>query len=248
MNLTQLLSLEITEQCNRAYEHHACPAAHPGRWATVKSRVPSTDKQLAGVAIKALRMGFDGRIAFHYYCEPLCDWPRIQRVVKMIRDDRPDSKFLLWTNGDLFPADLSEFAGVFETIVVTNYAGRDLTPLSAVCGDVRELRHQLDYRLNPPVHEGREPPCVRPFLEMIIDYCGNVRTCCMDWRGQSSIGNIHETPFDVLWDKWVTLRSAVASLPMGKDAPPRCLRCGTRYQTLANYADNVFRRQKEAGL
>jgi hypothetical protein len=239
MNKTQLVILEISETCNRGSEHKLCPNAHPERWKHTAHRKPVPDELLVDIAVKAYAMGFVGMVAFHHYCEPLMEWPRLRRVIMAIRERAPQSRFLLWTNGDLFPDDLSEFTGLFSMLCVTNYAGRDMARLSAVCKNIHLISTKLDWRLNPPPHYGREPHCIRPYLEIIIDYFGSVRTCCMDWRGETSIGNVHDTPFDDLWKLWLERRDKLASTPMVEDAPQRCLSCGTRYIHLADYVPEV---------
>jgi hypothetical protein len=237
MNLTQLVSFEITDKCNRGLEHTKCPNMHPDRWSHSIGRRPMTNDQIVSVATQMYSGGFGGRVAFHFYCEPLLELQRMLTIVGRIRDSVPESKFLLWTNGDLFPDDLSPLAGIFEQIVVTNYAGRDLSRLIAICGNVSQTPVTLDWRLTPPVVKPRnEPNCLRPHLEIILDHCGNVRLCCNDWRNEVGIGNIHDEPFGVLWDRWVAIRDKLSTDPMAHDAPFRCLTCGTRYTNMSIYA------------
>jgi hypothetical protein len=243
VNLTQLLSIEITPLCNRGSEHKACPNRHPDRWMHSAGLRPMSDHQIVSLVVEAHRMGFSGCVAWHVYNEPLMDWPRIQNVTKEIRLALPECKFLLWTNGDLMPDDASAFVGVFQTIVITNYANRDFGFLSSACDDIRFVGPGLDWRLNPP-HNNSDAPCYRPFLECQIDYFGNVRVCCNAWRGEVSVGNIHDTAFADLWSLWVAQRSAIAATPMSASAPQRCRFCGTRYTSMADYAHDAAARIK----
>ena len=245
MKYTQFCSFEISDVCNRGREHTACPNMHPDRWKFSAGKRPMTDDQIIAVAEAMHAGGFTGCFAWHHYCEPLTRWPRLRDVIARIRVRVPSARFLLWTNGDLIPDDLSEFVGVFEQAMITNYAGRDLSRLSAVFPTIHHIPTTLDWRLNPPTHFGREPHCIRPYLEIVFDYYGNVRTCCMDWTGETSIGNIHDTPFQELWKMWLVRRDELAATPMAETAPRRCLACGTRYIHLAHYVPEIAARTLE---
>jgi hypothetical protein len=241
MDKTQFLICEITNLCNRGAEHAACPNMAPERWGNSAGRRPMTDAQIVDVAAKMYAGGFTGCVAWHHYCEPLMAQTRLLGVIQEIRKQVPQSRFLLWTNGDLFPEDLSAFDGVFEKMMVTNYAGRDLERLQAICPEINLISTNLDWRRNPPSQAGRDH-CIRPYLEIIFDYYGNVRTCCMDWKNETGIGNIHDTPFEELWQRWLVQRDKLEATPMAADAPQRCLNCGTRYSMLAHYVPEIAAR------
>lgn len=244
MQLMQFLGFEVTTACNRGAEHAACPNRHPDRWKYCSSLEPMTNNQIVSVAETVYAGGFTGVVTFHYYNEPLMDWWRIRILTSRIRESVPQAKFLLWTNGDFLPTiPAHEIAGVFTTIVITNYAKRDLAFVSEFCDDVRTVGPDLDWRLHPPVTSpDNAVRCLRPHLEMVFDYCGNVRTCCNDWQGETSIGNIHDTPFEELWDRWKRLREAVAQTPMGEASPLRCLTCGTRYPNMSPFVPDAAQR------
>lgn len=244
MKMMQLVVFEITQLCNRGAEHAACPNMHPDRWSHTVGRRPMTDYQIVSTALEVRRRGFAGHFAFHYYCEPLMDWPRIQRVAGRIREQDPGATFLLWTNADLLPENLQELADVFCRVVVTNYGGHDLSRLREVCPSVGTVGPGLDWRLNPPTHDGPER-CMRPFLELVFDFYGGVRACCYDWRGEIQIGNIHDEPLDDILAAWERMRVAVGSTPMAADAPERCRRCGTRYVRLDQFVPEAAARAEQ---
>ena len=239
MRLTQFVCFEITDKCTRGREHTACPNQHPDRWLGTVGRRTMTILQMVEIVTKMHAGGWGGMVGFHHYCEPLADMPRLLAVVRYIRSAVPGQRFVLWTNGDMFPEDLSILAGIFSQIMVSNYAGRDLSRLGTICPIIHSVPTTLDWRMNPPLQYGRSPNCLRPHLEMTFDYYGQVRTCCNDWRAITSVGNIHDTPFEVLWERWVALRDSVAANPMGDRAPPRCLCCGTRYTNMSQYVPEV---------
>lgn len=60
--------------------------------------------------------------------------------------------------------------------------------------------------LNSHCGAGREPQgvplqqrCAKPFRELSIRWDGGVSICCNDFRGVFRVGNVNETPIDVLW-------------------------------------------------
>lgn len=238
MQYTQLLAFEVTDLCNRGHEHKSCPNKNPLRWKYSRSSVPVPDEKVVEIALKMHSGGFKGCICFHHYCEPLMDWPRVKRLTTLIRTAIPESKFILWTNGDLFPEDLTDYCDIFSGLIITNYANRNLDRLKAVCQNLYTVGPGLDWRVEPPKHSGRER-CVRPYLEFVVDYFGNVRPCCMDWQGELSIGNAQETPFEELWGRWVALRKQLSTPQMDIQSPIRCLTCGTRFNDVAGYVPEI---------
>jgi hypothetical protein len=201
-----------------------------------------TDDHIVEVATKMYSWGFTGMCCAHVYNEPLLAWPRFKTLIARIKESSPQARFLLWTNGDLLPT-AEELDGVFESIVVSNYAKQDLEWLRPLCKNLQVLPGNLDWRLNPPTTvPTREPNCLRAHLEVQFDYYGNMRGCCNAWRGEISVGNLHDTPFEELWARWLKLRDSISRNPMGPDAPDRCLTCGTRYLNFAPYVPEVAAR------
>jgi len=244
MKYTQLLCFEITDRCNLSEAHPRCPNGHPEQYSHVDARRPITDAKILEIARDVHARGFTGYTCWHHYCEPLLAWPRVKALQRQLRELVPGVKFMLWTNGTLLDQLADELKGQVDCLVISNYAGRDWSHASAICDDVRILGGDLDWRLDPPRHAGRER-CLRMFVDLTIDYYGNVRPCCWDWRGEISPGNVHTTPWPDLVQRWLSLRAKLARQPMAEDAPARCLDCGTRYQVIGPYDQATAQRTSE---
>jgi len=238
-SLTQLLSIELGRDCNLGHIHTACPNnLGLGRYAHLdKSRVLN-DGMIVRLATRFYQRGFHGLVAWHYYNEPLLQKDRMFRLMAQIRTIIPKARFLLWTNGTLFPTDCSDFRA-FEQIHVTDYSAsghgpRNLPALLQVCRHVQVHQWPLDGRL---IGLGTDSarPCLRPFTEFIVDFFGNVHPCCYDWRGLASIGNVFTSTFDTLMNRWGELRRQVCREAMTGDAPEACRRCQLRCNTITSF-------------
>lgn len=228
MNQTMLLTFEACVECNLADIHPQCPNRHPERWSSVDTSTPLSDEKIVEIAVEAYtKLGFHGMIAWHYYNEPLVARNRIIKLSKEIRRIVPESRFLLWTNGELIQSDDTEL-GIFETINISNYFGKDfgfvnkLAPYSYVC----DFDAKLDGRLNIQGEES-DNPCFKMFNEIIFDFYGNVRICCMDWKGNVRIGNINTYPLEILVERFNEVRNQIVPV-MKPTAPLTCRRCNMR--------------------
>ena len=241
MNLTQYLIFEICRECNLGKVHKRCPNLHRERYAAGKSVEAVADRQIVEIAEGMYRRhGFRGRIGWHYYNEPLVAAERMFAVMDQITGKVPEAEFVLWTNGTLLPEDCREF-GRFAEIHVTDYRlkkhpVRNRRALKKANKAVEFHRWGLDDRLHSI---GEEPngfaPCQRMFTEFIVDYYGNVRLCCYDWRGLASIGNVQETPLADLVEKWQEVRRQISGEAMDPNSPAACLRCKMRCGQVSDF-------------
>jgi len=231
MDKTQILSIELTTECNLGAEHARCPNCSLDRYRFVNTMMRLTDNGIAGL-VHAMygEHGFRGVVAWHYYCEPLMETERMLALMSRIKAETPKARFLLWTNGILLPEDLSPLKA-FERIVITDYGRLNAVRLAALCQQqpgVTVHQWQLDGRLNI---QGKPTPtpCGRMFSEFIVDAFGNVHVCCFDWRGQAVIGNVHHAPLASLVARWQQIRDAVCGREMLADSPEVCRRCTTKH-------------------
>jgi hypothetical protein len=194
------LSFEIGPRCNMSREHEWCPAS-----VLERGYQPVGVGHIVLAIQSALDMGFDGFVGFHYYNEPLLYPERIAAVM----DGVPEAKFMLWTNGTLV-GDHASLVDRFDWVVRTDYDGRGNYP----------------YAPDGRIHNGTSATsesvcCFRPRIEMPVDYTGEVRLCCQDWRGLSTFGNIAHEAFPVIAARW---KACVERIAAG-DNPPPCLSC-----------------------
>jgi hypothetical protein len=247
VNLTQLLTFEVTDKCNLGAEHTRCPNMSPDRFPAARRMFGTmSDATIVETARAAyLDHGFEGLIAWHYYCEPLCDAGRMWELMGAIRDRVPQARFLLWTNGLLIPkppsSRLAKFRQ-FERIVITDYSKRDLAPLLAALPQARVFPARLDARLDPPPTPPSSRPCLRPFVELILDFYGNVHACCFDWRGAIGLGNVTMDPFPAILRRWRILRERIGGRQMRPEAPETCQRCWARQDGLMGIDERIVAR------
>ena|GEM_PF-2026172 len=235
MRLTQLLSIEITTECNLANKHTRCPVLSPDRFRHLNTVKKLDDHTIVSVVIAMYRdYGFRGMVAWHYYCEPLLEQDRILRLMAEIKTQVPEARFLLWTNGTLVPENVAPLQA-FDRIVITDYG--DLNPdrvqsLLAIHPGTSVHRWPLDGRLKI-----RGPatslPCGRMFAEFVIDAFGNVHLCCYDWKGLASIGNVHTHSLSCLVDRWQKTRDAISGKVMTDAAPTACRQCSHKAPGIA---------------
>lgn len=248
MNLTQLLTFEITDKCNLGAEHTVCPNTHPDRFPPARRMFgPMSDETIVETAVSAyLRHGFEGLVAWHYYCEPLCDADRMFALMVRIREAVPKSRFLLWTNGLLLPEvwALDRYRR-FEQIVITDYGKRDFAPILAALPQAHRIPARLDVRLDPPLTATNTRHCLRPFVELILDFYGNVHACCFDWRGTIVLGNVTMDPFPAILRRWRILRERIGGRQMRPEAPETCQRCWARQDGLMGIDERIIARALE---
>jgi MoaA/NifB/PqqE/SkfB family radical SAM enzyme len=226
-----LLSFEIGTGCQLNNLHKECPIhrqeRHPNR-----SHGHLTPERIARTIDQARELGFHGWAAFHYYNEPLLYMKEILQVMNLTRYE----KFLLWTNG-LLLAEHRSSLDRFHTIHVTDYQlpnSPDFQRLMAehpgVNWIVRKISLDGRIELSQPIRE--TVTCTRPeYLELPIDYYGNIHLCCYDWRGDTHIGNILEQEFTEIIHS-PAFQSILAGLKGGAGAPAICKSCRYPAQAL----------------
>jgi len=214
MNLTQLLIFELGTGCNLRAYHRKCPSSLGlTRYELLDTSRKLDNETIIDVATRAYREhGFTGMVGWHYYNEPTLQLERMLNLMRTIKDRVPQSQFILWTNGTVkLSTDEEE---LFEEIHTSDYKDDP-------DGD------ELDDRMLRRIPLGFIP-CMRPFVEFILDAFGNHHPCCFDWRGEASLGNVFEVGFDELIKRWRQLREDVCLAEMSEHAPTGCINCGHR--------------------
>jgi hypothetical protein len=95
----------------------------------------------------------------------------------------------------------------------------------------------LDDRLREDVTPAAKPSirgCQRIDFELTIDYFGNGRLCCSDWRNELQFGNIQVDPFPEIALRWNAIRAPLRDWTKNWDDVPRvCKLCVVRTPSLA---------------
>jgi len=221
IHLTQILTFEISRECNYKHVHKTCPI----------DLIPRADRVITDeLIIKAacdayLELGFEGLINWSIYSEPMLQYERMLDLMVKIRSLIPQSRFLLWTNASIVVKD--DRMKLFEYTHVSNYEHRTFEELFAR-GYYNVLTriqgNELDDRLN---HYG-EPnnnPCTSMFSDFMIANDGEVFICCHDWLNQVKIGNLFDTSLKDLDAKRWEYAKQICGKRMTNKAHPTCLRC-----------------------
>lgn len=195
----QLLTFEVGQTCNLAELHPWCPVNRPERRQPM-ARAPMSDDQIVAFAQACAGNGFQGRIAFHYYNEPLLSLTRILELQPRL--PRP---LALWTNGELIDSNriprIEEWVEKFEKIYITDH-----NPARRAFYQSLVVKYGGRVHLKPGGHDertrvydqkrlARAHPCYRPMVtELPVDFYGTVHLCCVDWDAKTGIGSIMTDP------------------------------------------------------
>lgn len=242
MRYTQFLIFESGRECNLGASHTRCPNLNPLRCEHCDTSRPLTDEKIIDACDQAYNsLGFRGLIGWHYYNEPLMTRDRILPLMTKIRARVSTARFVLWTNGDLLPKSGPELESLraFDMAWVTIYGTDRYKQIRGVIPATTFCRWQLDGRadVQTKIHDFK--PCARPFTELPFDFYGNLHLCCMDWRGTTRIGNLHDTPLSELVKRFTTLRDRLAGESLPSDAPDCCTHCVAKHATPAGLVKNI---------
>ncbi|MDO8640050.1 MAG: hypothetical protein Q7R33_00735 [Nitrosarchaeum sp.] len=190
----QYLSFELAPCCNLAKDHPWCPINDPLRYPKYESRHRCPDEKIVEFVMTMIFRGFRGHFAFHFYSDPLIDIRRFLNLIQSITHLWAPAKFCLWTNGVLLDAQCQNWLHLFSQINVTLYRPEDKSRIEKLTTghNVRFMESCPDDRRQIyDCTSYRKISCQRPaIIELPVNYYGNIRLCCADYRGCVSIGNI----------------------------------------------------------
>jgi len=228
---TSLLTLEIGRGCDMAKDHDRCPSADLDRYGNLPQGEHLPDDLVIEIIVKAYKeMQFKGKVAFHYYNEPLMYAKRLFSIVKKVRELVPESEFFLNTNGTYVDKNL-ENLHYFKMIVLSNYYKKNwdyIKPYLVKDCHLWVQSGDLDARKNNFKDFKEMTPCGRPYKEFIIDVYGNGHLCCMDWKGEVNLGNVKTIGFEQVFYNFAKIREKVSTdgeRLMDGDAPLICKMC-----------------------
>lgn len=247
MYLTQFLIFEAGPDCNLADKHPQCPNSDSARFANTAGRRPVTDDMILDTCRRMYRhYGFRGAVGWHYYNEPLLYADRVFPLMETIRAEIPEARFVLWTNGTMIPSAEPglDRLGAFDFAWVTNYDGADYSRIRRAVPNATIVRWGLDARKKPG-HANSNAPCGRPFSEFVFDCYGQAHLCCIDWRGECDLGNLHDDPLDRIVARFQSARAAVAR-GLTIDAPEVCRRCEVRHARISSLVPDIATAARDA--
>lgn len=197
---THRIAMELSDWCNLAKLHEACPAHHrPGK--TFLST-----KVIEDVVGYAGRVGYKGAFCWHIYNEPLAD-KRIVSLCEMVRDRCPTSMgSLIWTNAELLDADLARTLVKAKVYLfrVSLYTKKIAERMREVALEVPEANWAFssyiqgfdDRREQYTRRNDRRNPCYAPLVDLTINHNGHLQLCCMDWACSTTFGDLNSQSFE----------------------------------------------------
>lgn len=239
LNITQLISFEISTKCNLSHRHrNLCPIGK-----RPVGEKPLTDEIIIQTAVDAYGAGFTGMVTFHFYNEPMLHYFRMFYLMDSIRERVPQSRFLLWTNGTILIHN--PHLAMFEKTFVSNYFKTPAATLAQFFSGLM-INDGGEESLDDRLLNKRKPidfaPCGLSVGDFIINNSGDVHLCCADWMNEIKIGNIFDTGIEELAQrKWEIVKTVWKE--MSDQSPNRCLTCCNRSK-IADYDETIYQKAK----
>ncbi len=227
--LFERMQIESQSNCNRSCWFCPRTYDRSGKYLdgagqSVLKQMPT--EKILDLLDQARALGFRERVEFYHYSEPLLDKRSIMLAWEA---SKRGMKPYLHTNGDVLKCDdelCEEVKHVYVLIVVGLYdyetndeleaaklywrdrlAGAAIefssigltgvrsahsigVPRALVPSDSRMGRLDLRYP---------NAPCHRPLIRMLIQYDGEMCSCCEDTSGAFKLGNVYEHSLEELW-------------------------------------------------
>lgn len=253
--LFERLQIESQSHCNRSCWF--CPRSYDrsgtylsAQGDAVINRMPT--EKILDLLDQACALGFNGRVAFHNYSEPLLDKRNIELArAAATRGLEP----YLHTNGDVLrenEALCKEVIEVYHLVVIGlyEYLTSDelaaekhywtkklpiaqlefsaIGPLGSGAGRSMGVPRALvptDSRMAIPDMTYIHASCHRPLIRMIIRYDGEMCNCCEDTFGAFDLGNVYEKSLQELWYSDTHVRIIKDLLAGEREKHSLCNRC-----------------------
>jgi radical SAM protein with 4Fe4S-binding SPASM domain len=202
------LALETTAFCNRHCV--ACPVSFAPR-----PKDGAMDDAVFSKVVEELgRMKFSGRIALHFFNEPLADKDIVTKV-RRIAGAVPRATIEMNSNGDYLTRELLESlveAGL-SFMLVTAYTDAALAKLQRLHRNLGRREHRRTVIHRAPeyvgnragtlehlaVPEALDADCFQPSYKLVVNYRGDAVICTNDYFAKSVMGNVAEQSLLEIW-------------------------------------------------
>ncbi|MBI4870553.1 MAG: SPASM domain-containing protein [Candidatus Riflebacteria bacterium] len=204
--LFTMVELEVNSRCNLRCEYCPVSVAPPASMPRLMAQ-PVMDRVIAELA----RLGFAGRLSYHFYNEPLLH-PNLDRLVDQVRRGVPGVRQVLYTNGELLTDEKHRVlveAGV-ERFIITRHTGKPVPDRERqTVLEPSELVLTNRGGAMGPETRTLTLPCHVPNTMLIVTVTGDVLLCYEDYHRTQPMGSILERPLDEIWfsERFVRLRS-----------------------------------------
>jgi MoaA/NifB/PqqE/SkfB family radical SAM enzyme len=205
----ELVTIEMSNYCNLAWQHKLCPASQAGKLITLPLHT------IEGILIDIGAWGYRGLINLFRYSEPTAD-PRLFLVMEMVQQIVPRSRISMSTNGVFLNEDILEdlVDRGLAKLHVSLYGPEEKRKetwenVQAWAGEYPDLELVNKHPKNEPFidwflqsyereYQNCDRPCGAPLRQINISCEGDVVLCCRDWKNVYKFGNIKRLPLDVI--------------------------------------------------
>lgn len=201
------LALETSAYCNRRCP--ACPVSVAPRGKDVMD-----ESLFAKVLGELAQMKFSGRVALHFFNEPLLD-KDIAGKVRRIADAAPRASIEIYSNGDFLTKPLAEslFDAGLAFMLVTAYNDRAMARLEKLMPQLgRRARNRIVVKRAPvfvgnragsldtlAIPETLHADCFQPSYKLVINYKGEAVICTNDYFSNTVMGHVAEQTLLEIW-------------------------------------------------
>lgn len=203
--MLEQVQIATIDRCNNSCWH--CPRSYiKGTGKLMKREV--FDKIIDELA----EWGYDGQVTLYLKNEPLLD-ERLEELIVYTRSKLPKNEIMISSNGRILTKErlnALKDAGL-DTCFVSCYDKQTYDKVKD--WDVgshkffKLSKNEISERFNnrggnvdvggPPV---LDKPCLRPFLQMYIDYNGKAILCCADYKQEVIMGDVHDQTLKEIWN------------------------------------------------
>lgn len=201
------LAFETTAYCNRHCP--ACPVSLAPRGKEVMD-----ETLFAKVLAELAAINYSGRIALHFFNEPLADKDIVAKV-RRIGEAAPRAKIEIFSNGDFLTQELARelFDAGLSFILLTAYNDRAMKRLEALQKQLgrRERRRTVLRRATVlasnragtleqlAIPQSLKADCFQPSYKLVVNFRGEAVICSNDYFAKSIVGNIAEQSLLEIW-------------------------------------------------
>jgi MoaA/NifB/PqqE/SkfB family radical SAM enzyme len=186
-------------------------------------------------------MGFDGRLSFHFYNEPLLD-DRIIQFISFSRSELEGARIHLFTNGDLLtPGRIRQLIAAGTNLIRVSLHDRKAkeklrTVINKTPPDAkRKIRLHSYYEGKEPMYNRGETLAMGKDLRLydyskgcywgtsvVINYEGKVVLCCNDFHAEHTFGDLSFQSLSKVWQRSKKIRQEIF---LGKYTLEICKKC-----------------------
>lgn len=236
----QMVLIETINRCNSTCAF--CPA---NKNDDIRPFVKMSDDDFKKIISDLKDWGFKGMVSLYVNNEPLLD-NRIIWMHQYVKDELPDCKIKLFTNGTLLKTDIfKKLIKNVDYFVINNYSDnthlhsnvREIVNLAKKKYDdktiiirKRYIKDVLTNRMGEAPNKGThgivKEPCLMPFTDVVIFSNGNYGLCCNDAQEKTKLGNIRDYSVKEIWEDNTCGYGAIRNrIYQGRDKYEMCCKC-----------------------